>query len=116
MLKVNINRNRDRQIHHFEAFGHCGFDERGKDLVCASASILLQVAVLGINDYCRVEPIWEISEGYLSCNLPDIKNQETMRDIQTILETMLIGLKKIQSDYPQNIEIIDSGVSICPRN
>ncbi len=109
MLKVNIYRDKRNRICSFKAFGHCGFDEWGKDIVCAATSALLQIAILSINEYCKIKPDIEISAGKLACLLPTVKDPLTRRDIKTILETMLIGLKKIQEQFPGNIKITEAG-------
>lgn len=107
MLLVNIYRNKKGQIYSYKAFGHCEFDKLGKDIVCASASTLLQVSILGINKYCRIKPVIVMSEGYLECTLPKLKSLRIMRDVQAILETMATGLKEIENFYPENIEIVE---------
>ena len=105
MLHVDIYRDKEEKVCRYRASGHCSFDEKGKDIVCASASVLLQVAILGISEYCGVKPVIGISDGKLNCHIPEVSDLQKARDIQVILETMLIGLKEIEKQYPDNIKI-----------
>ncbi|OQA18858.1 MAG: hypothetical protein BWY64_01230 [bacterium ADurb.Bin363] len=105
VLEVYIYRNKKREILGYNASGHCEFEEEGKDIVCSAASILLQVAILGLDKYCGIKPEVKISKGKLGCILPSIKKKELQRKSQTILETMLIGLKEIEKQYPRHVNI-----------
>lgn len=103
MLQITINRNRNNQIKCYEAKGHCNFGEKGKDVVCSGASTLLQTAIYGLDKYCTIPPQAIISEGNLTCVLSEI-NKES----QIILETMLIGLRQIEEQYPECLRIKES--------
>jgi len=105
MLKVNVFRDEKNNIYSYRAFGHCGFDELGKDVVCAAASTLLQVSILGLNHYSSIEPEVKIAERLLECTIS--KNIYVNRDIQAILETMVVGLKEIEKNYSKNIEVVE---------
>jgi uncharacterized protein len=105
MLLVEIYRNKSKKIWCYKAIGHCDFHEWGTDIVCASTSTLLQVAILGLSEYCEIKPSIDISEGNLSCIIPDIANPQAQRDSEVILETMLLGLKEIERQYPENVKI-----------
>jgi hypothetical protein len=105
MLKVHIYRDSEKKINKYEAFGHCNFEEAGKDIVCAAASVLLQVSILGLNKYCGLTPEFNISSGKLSCLLPSIDDPIKIREVQAVLETMVIGLKEIKNKYPGYIKL-----------
>jgi len=106
MLHVKIYRDKNKQIRSYEASGHCEFEEKGKDIVCSGASTLLQVSILGMNKYCNIEPEVSISEGNLICVIPEAEDTLIERDLQTILETMVIGLTEIERQYPEYIKVM----------
>jgi len=105
MLKVHIYRDSEKKIYKYEAFGHCNFEEAGKDIVCAASSVLLQVAILGLNKYCGLTPDVEILSGKLRCVLPFIEDHVKKCETQAILESMVIGLKEIKKQYPEYIKL-----------
>jgi uncharacterized protein YsxB (DUF464 family) len=105
MLHVTIYRDKKKKIRSYEASGHCGFEEEGKDIVCSGASTLLQVSILGIDKYCNIKPEVNISRGNLTCKIPELKDNLVGRDIQTILETMFIGLTEIEKQYPEYLKV-----------
>ena len=49
--------------------GHANAAEYGKDIVCASISILAQTAVLALYELLDIDVIYEMEEGWLSCEL-----------------------------------------------
>jgi uncharacterized protein len=105
MLQIIIYRNKEEKILGYKAEGHCGFEDEGKDIVCSGASTLLQVAVLGLSKYCNIKPQVEISKGNLTCIVSEIKDISEERDSQVILETMLLGLREIEKQYPEYITV-----------
>jgi len=100
MLQITIYRNKNNQIKFYKAEGHCSYGEKGKDVVCSGTSTLLQSSILGLDKYCTIPPQAIISDGYLACVLSEI-NKES----QVILETMLIGLRQIEEQYPDYVRI-----------
>lgn len=102
MLAIRIYRDKQNSIYKFEATGHCNFAARGTDIVCSAASVLLQTAVLSLMEYCKIFPAVEVNPGKLICFiLPELQSFK----VEAVTETMVIGLKKIEEDYPGHVKI-----------
>ncbi|MGI6174689.1 MAG: ribosomal-processing cysteine protease Prp [Christensenellales bacterium] len=92
----------------FEISGHSGYEQVGKDIVCAAVSALAQTAILGVIEIAKAKPEYEIKDGYLSCRINDEHAQDTQ--VNTILDTMVLGLEAVQQQFPAILDITRSEV------
>ncbi len=100
MVKIRIER-QDSKIRQFFAEGHTAFRKKGEDIVCAGISSILQTAILGLTDYLRVDLALRKETGNMSVRLKDPPTKEA----EAILETMLLGLRGIEKEYPDRVKI-----------
>jgi hypothetical protein len=103
MTSVEILRDADGKICEFRSRGHTGYAEAGRDLVCAGVSSILQTAVLGLEEYLKLSCKVEQEKGHLSCQLE--RDIFLNREIDAILETMVLGLRAIEREYPQYLKV-----------
>lgn len=82
----------------FTAVGHADYAEHGKDIVCSAVSAITQTALQGLITYC--EAVHDMYEGNLSVH---IARESTASFV--ILSTMVMGLKQIESEYPDYIKV-----------
>ena len=93
MIKVNYN---DKLI---KISGHAGFDEYGKDIVCASVSSIV---------YTTVNGILNINENAIKFNdAKELIIEVLSDDLVTIklISSMLDLLEDLEKQYPKNIKI-----------
>ena len=103
MITITINRT-NNEITGFTVDGHAKFKPHGEDIVCAAVSVLTQTALLGLGQYI-VGIDYEIeASGHLECKLPGLNEVDGIR-AEAILETMVLGLKNIEKNYPGYVEI-----------
>jgi uncharacterized protein YsxB (DUF464 family) len=105
MIQIALQSSRQGWIQEFTVKGHAGYDEPGKDIVCAAVSAVVQTAVIGLTDVAGVHPEHTQHKGLLHCALPDDMSKEQKKAAGVILQTMLAGLQSIQSGYPDLIFI-----------
>lgn len=103
MIKVEIIRDEDGKVCEFSSNGHNGFDEEGETIVGAGASALLQTSVLGLESYLRLHPEVEYEKGWLRCKLE--RDDYLNREIDALVETMILGLRALEESYPNHIEL-----------
>ncbi|NMB24766.1 MAG: ribosomal-processing cysteine protease Prp [Firmicutes bacterium] len=108
MVNIRIYRDTAGEIHRFAAKGHTGFAPHGEDIVCAAVSVLLQTAILGLEELAKAELSVEMSDGSLECRILAGKGNGIVTS--TILNTMLLGLQAIETDYGDFIEVSEIGV------
>lgn len=106
MITISFRKNKDEYL-SYEVDGHAGYDEIGKDIVCAGVSA---VAYMGINALAEVagisELIYEVGDdGYAYCELPGDLTRIQKEKSQTILETVFVGFHGIELTYSEYIKI-----------
>ena len=107
MTEIEILRKNGRII-SYKAVGHAEYDEYGSDIVCAALSTALQFPLVGFQDVLEIYPRFEISsEGLLSVELADMDLKGKEREVNTLLESMLVIVKQLSKDYPKNIKLVE---------
>lgn len=109
MTTIKIKK-RNNDIISVECSNHTGFAEYGKDIVCAGVSSITQTAVLGIKELtnCKHNYVVDEKSGFLKLEIIDIdKNSADYKNAQVILNTMLLGIKNLQEQYPKYIKLED---------
>ncbi|MDE7314065.1 MAG: ribosomal-processing cysteine protease Prp [Eubacterium sp.] len=97
MIKITIDQNHAGQYTGLHCIGHAGFAGFGKDIVCAAVSVLV-LNTLNAIDAFTDEPF--DFENDPDSGLIDIRFQKPGgHDAKLLLDTMLLGLKEIQSQY-----------------
>lgn len=109
MTSVEILRDTDKKIFEFRSRGHSGYAEEGKDIVCAGVATLLQTAVLGLEEYLKLDPKVKQEKGLLHCQLE--RDIFLNREIDAVLETMVLGLKALERQYPNHLRVAEEVVS-----
>ena len=95
MIKVNIKQNR------VIITGHAGYDEYGKDIVCASVS---SIVITSVNAALKLENnSLEYIEEKDKLTINILINKE---NIKIIIENMIDLLEELSLTYKENIKII----------
>ncbi|MCG0275542.1 MAG: ribosomal-processing cysteine protease Prp [Thermosediminibacteraceae bacterium] len=104
MIKITVILDADGRVRGLLIKGHAGYDEYGRDIVCAAVSALTETAVLGIEEVAgiKISPIKK--EGYFYLTLPEDASEEKLYKADVILDTMVLGLKDIARTYPAHVK------------
>ncbi len=105
MIRVRIQRNKDNEILSFNITGHAKTAPYGEDIVCAAVSVLAQTTILGFYEVLHQKPIYEMIDGKLECRMMSSLTDSQKKEAAILLQTMLLGLKNIQQQYPKIIAI-----------
>ena len=95
MIKVYVRKN------NIVITGHAGFNDYGKDIVCASAS---SIVITSINACLNIDAnslVYKEEKNKLTI---DIKSDNNV--ILKIMENMLNMLIELANNYPKNVKII----------
>lgn len=81
----------------FTCMGHANFSSSGKDIVCASISVLVINTLNSIEELAKENIITDNDEkkGYIECHFPDEINDKTT----LLMDSMVMGLKSIEEKY-----------------
>lgn len=103
MIKVIITQNSQGKVEEFEMSGHADYDVHGKDLVCAGASAVVFGSVNSLFVLTDSEPDVDMADdgGYLRIKLINPDDEK----VQLIMDTMIISLRTIESEYSDFIKL-----------
>ena len=103
MIKITFNV-KDDFIKRIEIKGHSGFEEFGKDVICASISTLTLNTINALEDYINLKTNAEIEDGYTCFEIPTgSKTQNIQSDALT--KAFLISAKGIEEEYPKFLKV-----------
>ena len=108
MLKAEFFVLDDGNIKGFDISGHSGYDESGKDIVCAAVSSAAYMAANTIADVigAEVDVTVENDEGHMRFLVHD----KYLSDCGYILKGFKNHLLMLEEMYPENIKVFYKGV------
>lgn len=104
MIEVRVREDSRRRLSSFLATGHAGWDEAGRDVVCAAVAALLQGALVGLKEVARVEVRSTRRKGRLDVRWPAPARDDAAT--QAIVETAVRSIEHIARQYPQSVVVI----------
>lgn len=110
MVRITVYRNDYHDITKFSVEGHANADDFGRDIVCASISILAQTSVLALYELLNIDIKYELEDGWLYCELPDSLDKGIREKANIIMDTMVLGIKGTMGMYKEFIEFLDKEV------
>ncbi|MGO1368005.1 MAG: ribosomal-processing cysteine protease Prp [Senegalia sp. (in: firmicutes)] len=105
MTKVEFFFDDDGNILKYIMNGHTGYDEHGKDIVCAAVSVLAQTGLMSLLEFLNLKISYLIEDGYIKVILPKNLNKDDFEKSQIVLNTVLIGIKSVAESYPDYISL-----------
>lgn len=79
----------------FNAIGHAGYAEEGKDIVCSAISALTINTVNSLTDINNEDVSVDIKDGDLSVRIKSNKEESS----QVLMKSLELGLTGIQDEY-----------------
>lgn len=106
MIKIEITKkNGNDYFYSLRFLGHCGFAEKGSDIVCAGVSALVQTAGV-LFSACHASQIKQTDDG--NCFEIKIENvtDNDKSKVANYGDFLLTGLFLIEKHYPDYVKII----------
>ena len=99
MIEIVYFTSRDK-VQKLEVRGHAGFDDSGKDLICAGGSCIIFGLMNAIDNEDESAEIVQ-GDNEIVITLKDVDRAK----VQDYLELTLIQLETIESSYPEFIKL-----------
>ena len=100
MITARLFQNSAKQYWGFKIEGHAGYADEGEDIICAAVSVLALNTVNSIEALTDVTPICSMEDGFLSCEIPVLRDMnEKYPDVTLLLDSLALGLKSIAESY-----------------
>ncbi len=97
---------RNDVINGFEVSGHAGFDDYGRDIVCAGVTSAVMMTFNAICEILMIKAITDVSENKISLLLPDTKNNSA----NAFIEALHLHLQLLSEENINTIKITDAEV------
>ena len=107
MTEIKLFRDRDANIVKGIMSGHTDFAEEGSDIVCASISSVIFMALNGIEKVLNTQFGYKAKAGSVEFILPCDLNDDKIKEINILLDSMYLFLLDLQSQYPNNVKITE---------
>jgi len=105
MVEITIYKTVNHDYIGFDVKGHAGFEDPGKDILCAAISILVMNTINAIERYTKDEitVVQDDVEGNIELRFAHVAGH----DAHLLLHTMLLGLTELadDEDYEPYIDI-----------
>lgn len=104
MIDVEILRDEEGRMQEFSCRGESPGEETDENkTVEIGVSTLVRTAIIGLQQYLKLDPDVEDEPHRLGLRLK--RDHLLNREIDAVLETMLLGLKAIEKRYPDQLQI-----------
>lgn len=104
MTQITVLRDKDGSL-ELRAKGHAGYAEHGKDIVCASVSVLICTLIESIDENALSSPPAVILESGKAVVRVTPKN-ENKGKICAVFDVICNGFKLLQEKYPKNVKFV----------
>ena len=106
MIHVTIYQNENSECVGFRTEGHAGYSEKGSDVVCAAASMLVINTINAIEQYAK-DPCSVINNDEVGLIAYYLVNGYPSADAGLLLNTMILGLVNMADDdnYAEYIDL-----------
>lgn len=81
--------------------GHAGYAEPGKDIVCASITILTETLIDSLESFTGDKIEYSISDGKV-----DMYYRNLSEAARLLVDSFFIGVCAVAKDYPEYVKII----------
>jgi uncharacterized protein YsxB (DUF464 family) len=103
VVEVIVRRDSRGRLSSLFASGHAGWEDAGKDVVCAAVSALVQAAWLGLEQVADVRVSAEKASGTLSLRWPDAARDDPAA--AAIVATAELAIEHLASQFPNHVSI-----------
>ncbi len=86
----------------FRISGHAGYEDSGKDIVCAAVSSAMQLTANGITEILHYEPVLNVEESAVTLQT---KRGCDDQGVLAMLDSFRLQLEILAEQYPQFIQI-----------
>lgn len=102
MISVSLKRDAAGRLRRVRVEGHSELAPAGQDLLCAAVSAITQTAALGVRQFSPDSRVTIREDGFLELEL---SGHQASESLQAVVETMLLGLKDLRRDFPEQLKI-----------
>ena len=100
MIQANFTKT-EGKLTAFSLKGHAGYDEFGKDIVCASVTSAVQLTANAITEVLKVKADVQVLDNQIRLTLPKNPPQEALH----FMDALMLHLEILAEDYEGTIKV-----------
>lgn len=104
MIHIEFDNDKENRMLSLNVYGHAGAGEYGKDIICASASVLVYTLANNLNNIVDDDSVEEDGHAFIRCKA-NVRNMNAFKVIQ-------VGFELLAEQYPQNVELKKFGETL----
>lgn len=106
MTKIKFFKTCDKFV-GLECLGHTGYDEFGKDVLCATISGIVQSCYLGLNNVLGIDMKLKrnTENGYIRFELPKNIDEDKLNKSQILFSTLFVSIEDLCKGYSKYISM-----------
>lgn len=97
MVQVSIYKNAENLITGFKLSGHAGFDNKGKDIVCAAVSMLVINTINSIEQF--TSDVFRYEEDEKHAVIEFHVTSDLSNNANLLLSSLALGLQNVYEEY-----------------
>ncbi len=97
MIEITIQKNEKGICNGFLVKGHAGYDEYGKDIVCAAVSVMVINTINSIERFTEDHFVVESEEESGTIEFKMVS--DISKESRLLLDSLLLGLEGIEAEY-----------------
>ncbi len=102
MIQIKILNSCDGEIHGFTISGHSGYDEIGKDIVCAAVSSAAYMVANTLTDVLNVDANVCVDDG----GRMDVRvSEKNLSECRAIFNGFKLHVILLEEMYPENLKV-----------
>lgn len=101
MTTIVLYRDDAGKLRGFQASGHSGYEDKGRDIVCAAVSVLTINTINAIEAFTKDRPQVKSDEDMTKADFPDPPGKEA----ELLLKTYELGIRSIEQSYGDNVQV-----------
>lgn len=101
MIRVQASRG-DRGVYSIRVSGHAGFEEAGRDIVCAAVTSAVQMTANGITEVLGVSARVSVADGVVGIQLP----KACQDSAYAFMDAFVLHMRLLSEEYRENIELV----------
>ena len=105
MISITILQDEQEQVVGVHCIGHSGYADAGSDIICAGVSALVVNTINSIDAF--TSNTFEIETDDESGLIHFTLKEKATHDTTLLLDSMILGLQGIQSNYGEEFLIVD---------
>ena len=102
MIKAEFFVARKGMLTGFHISGHSGYDESGRDVICAFVSSAAYMTANTITDVIKIAARAEVKDGDMLVRV----NESDAEKCRDVLEGLRLHLVSVQEQYPEFLKVI----------